>query len=394
MLLRTFVGFCFWGFVIKGKNFVLSFSFSNRFLERVAAGRRRLGPLHVEDQMVIAEARQRLDGLGGILSIDKGYKGKTARETRDAILGQVDPLDLSEPPKELSQIVLVRILRQICHTDRRVVSYAHDHTHTHTSHGRWATRWGMDPPPLSHTRHTHNSTNEATIKQYLSLCQVVRQRRFLSTNEAHKRCLESLQPLLKCAYVNVWSVSDTTAVMSTDGWMDGNQSAHTCQMELANGLGGGWWVPVGAAASPERLVMSSQLEAPRRRARASHVFLGPASASSLRAIASASFSFFLRLGVSICTFSPAFSMDDHSSVEKCECQCSIHLEMVGFFFFFFWEFGVDGWNINLGGWHPLRQFCSHQIFSSPCVPEHSCSFLLLSCIVWRSWLSLSSCRRR
>lgn len=109
-----------------------------------------LGPLDIEDKMVVAKARHPCNGTCGVLPAVKADKSKTLWAGADMevvrsgsriyppapqssaqlphlglpsglVLGQVDPGDGAKRPEEFLQVSLTSVLRQVSDTDGGIV---------------------------------------------------------------------------------------------------------------------------------------------------------------------------------------------------------------------------------------------------------------------------------
>ena len=82
---------------------------------------RGLGPLHVEDEVVVAEAVEGGDGLGRVLLLVVVDEGEALALAGDLVLGQEDAGDRAERLEELLQVRLGRVLGEVGHADGRGV---------------------------------------------------------------------------------------------------------------------------------------------------------------------------------------------------------------------------------------------------------------------------------
>ena len=82
---------------------------------------RGLSPLHVEDEVVVAEAVEGGDGLGRVLLLVVVDEGEALALAGDLVLGQEDAGDRAERLEELLQVCLRRVLGEVGHADGRGV---------------------------------------------------------------------------------------------------------------------------------------------------------------------------------------------------------------------------------------------------------------------------------
>merc|ERR1719285_967312 len=82
---------------------------------------RWFGPFHVENQMIVAIARDSGDGLGGVFLPVEIDEGESLGRVRDFVLSQVDSGDAAERPEEFLQIRFSDVLGKIGDSDRRGV---------------------------------------------------------------------------------------------------------------------------------------------------------------------------------------------------------------------------------------------------------------------------------
>ena len=82
---------------------------------------RGLSPLHVEDEVVVAEAVEGGDGLGRVLLLVVVDEGEALALAGDLVLGQEDAGDRAERLEELLQVGLGRVLGEVRDADGRGV---------------------------------------------------------------------------------------------------------------------------------------------------------------------------------------------------------------------------------------------------------------------------------
>lgn len=85
------------------------------------AGGSLLGPLDIEDKMVVAKTRHPCNGTCSILPAVKADKSKTLGLPSSLVLGQVDSGDGAERPEEFLQVSLTSVLGQVSDTDGGIV---------------------------------------------------------------------------------------------------------------------------------------------------------------------------------------------------------------------------------------------------------------------------------
>ena len=78
---------------------------------------RRLGPLNVENEVIVAVAIEGCNGLGCVLLPVVVDEGESFALTSDLILGKVDPGDASERLEQLLKVSLLGVLGQVGDSD-------------------------------------------------------------------------------------------------------------------------------------------------------------------------------------------------------------------------------------------------------------------------------------
>ena len=74
-----------------------------------------LGPLDVEDEVVVAEPVEGGDGLGGVLLPVVVDEGEALALPGHLVLGEEDAGDVAEGAEQILQVVVLHVLRQVRH---------------------------------------------------------------------------------------------------------------------------------------------------------------------------------------------------------------------------------------------------------------------------------------
>ena len=79
---------------------------------------RGFGPFYVQNEVVVAKAVERGNGLGSVLLLVVVDEGEALALARDLVLGQEDAGDVAEGLEQLLQVGLLGVLGQVGHSDR------------------------------------------------------------------------------------------------------------------------------------------------------------------------------------------------------------------------------------------------------------------------------------
>src|SRR6056297_3648953 len=80
--------------------------------------RRRVRPLQAEDQVVVTIPLQAVHRLLRVLLLQKGDEGEPPRGVPLLVLGQKHPMQDAESAEEVLQVIVRRVFRNVCHSDR------------------------------------------------------------------------------------------------------------------------------------------------------------------------------------------------------------------------------------------------------------------------------------